>query len=62
MTAHWQYKVVTFKLGLKGFDYAEVEDQLNTYGSDGWEMVSSVAPGYGAGQAVEIAAVLKRVG
>ena len=62
MTTRWQYKVVTFKLSWKGFDYAEVEEQLNTYGFDGWEMVSTMAPSYGAGQAIEIAAVLKRIG
>ena len=61
MTSQWHYKVVTFTLGWKGFDYSKVEEQLNIYGSDGWEVVSTMAPSYGAGQAVELAAFLKRV-
>lgn len=60
MTDQWQYKLVTHKLQWKGFDYAEVERELNDYGSQGWEMVSTIAPSFGAGQAIEIAVVLKR--
>ncbi len=60
MTTQWQYKIVTYKLRWKGFDYAEVEQELNSHGGDGWEMVSTIAPSFGAGQAIEIAVVLKR--
>jgi hypothetical protein len=56
----WQYKVIAYKLQWKGFDYAEVERQLNAYGSEGWEMVSAVSPSFGSGQAIEVAVVLKR--
>ncbi len=58
--AQWQYKVVTYKLQWKGFDYATVEHELNQLGGEGWEMVSTIAPSFGAGQAIEIAVVLKR--
>ncbi len=60
MANQWQYKVVTYKLRWKGFDYTEVEAQLNGYGREGWEMVSTIAPSFGAGQSIEIAVVLKR--
>ena len=60
MANQWQYRVVTYKLQWKGFDYTEVEKQLNEYGSTGWEMVSTIAPSFGAGQAIDIAVVLKR--
>ncbi len=56
----WQYKVIAYKLKWKGFDYAEVERQLNDYGGEGWEMVSTVSPSFGSGQAIEVAVVLKR--
>ncbi len=60
MANNWQYKVVTYKLHWKGFDYTEVERELNEHGSQGWEMVSTITPSFGAGQAIEIAVVLKR--
>lgn len=60
MATKWQYKVVTYKLQWKGFDYTEVEKQLNELGDQEWEIVSSFAPSFGAGQAIEIAVVLKR--
>lgn len=60
MASQWQYRVVTYKLQWKGFDYTEVERQLNELGVQGWEMVSTIAPSFGAGQAIEIAVVLKR--
>lgn len=56
----WQYRVITYKLKWKGFDYAEVEQQLNAYGAEGWEMVSAISPSFGSGQAIEVAVVLKR--
>ena len=62
MAAKWQYKLVTYKLQWKGFDYTEVERQLNDFGNQEWEMVSTIAPSFGAGQAIEIAVVLKRPG
>ncbi|WP_375486076.1 DUF4177 domain-containing protein [uncultured Jatrophihabitans sp.] len=60
MADQWQYKVATYKLKFKGFDYTEIERDLNEHGSQGWEMLSTIAPSFGAGQAVEIAVVLKR--
>lgn len=60
MTTQWVYKILTHKLQWKGFDYTEVERELNEHGSQGWEIVSTIAPSFGAGQAIEIALVLKR--
>ena len=60
MTTNWQYKILTYKLKLKGFDYTQVEAELNEEGTAGWEIVSTIAPSFGAGQAVESAVVLKR--
>ena len=60
MTQQWQFKIVTYKLKWKGFDYADMEKDLNDHGDQGWELVSTVSPSYGAGQAIEIAVVLKR--
>ena len=60
MAHQWQHKVLTYKLQWKGFDYAEVESDLNELGAQGWELVSTIVPSFGAGQAIEIAVVLKR--
>lgn len=57
---HWHYRVITYKLKWKGFDYAEVEQQLNAYGAEGWEMVNTISPSFGSGQTIEVAVVLKR--
>jgi len=56
----WDYKVLTYKLTMKGFDYGQIEQDLKDLGRDGWEALSTVAPSYGAGQAIEIAVVLKK--
>lgn len=61
MTSQWQYKIVTYKLKWKGFNYDEVEHDLNGHGAEGWEIISTIAPSFGAGQAIEIAVVLKRL-
>ncbi|MFJ4895740.1 DUF4177 domain-containing protein [Streptomyces sp. NPDC088788] len=60
MSQQWEYKVLTFKLKLKGFDYAEVQADLNNLGREGWEAISTLAPSFGAGQAIEVAIILKR--
>ncbi|MYW63737.1 DUF4177 domain-containing protein [Streptomyces sp. SID8379] len=62
MAAPWEHKVLTYKLGMKGFDYGQVEEQLNELGRDGWQAVGTLAPSFGAGQAIEIAVILKRAG
>ena len=45
---------------LLGYHYVEVERELNDYGSQGWEMVSTITPSFGAGQAIEVAVVMKQ--
>lgn len=59
-TSAWEYKVLTFKLGWRGFKYEEIEETLNEWGRDGWEMLNSIAPSFGSGQAMEVAVILKR--
>ncbi len=60
MTARWEYKLLTYKLRLKGFDYGQLEQDLNELGGQGWETVSTITPSYGSGQAMEVVVVLKR--
>jgi hypothetical protein len=60
MAVRWEYKVLTFKLRLKGFDYGQIEADLNELGRQGWDAVSTLAPSFGAGQAMEVAVILKR--
>lgn len=60
VATQWEYKVVTYKFGWKGFKYDEIENDLNELGRDGWEMLSTVAPSFGSGQAMEVAVILKR--
>ncbi|WP_024804692.1 DUF4177 domain-containing protein [Nocardia sp. BMG51109] len=62
MAAQWEYKVLTYKLKMKGFDYARMEQDLNDLGRDGWEALSTLAPSFGSGQAIEIAVILKKPG
>lgn len=41
MSSRWQYQVIEFKPSLMGaFQSAEVEAELNTLGTQGWELVS----------------------
>lgn len=60
MATNWDYKVRTYKLGWSGFKYDEIEKELSELGHDGWEITSTIAPSFGAGQAIEVAVILKR--
>lgn len=60
MATQWEYKVLTYKLRWKGFDYAQIERDLNDLGREGWEALSTIAPSYGQGQAIEVAVILKK--
>ncbi len=60
MAAQWGFKMLTYKLRLKGFDYQQMEQDLNDLGREGWEALSTLAPSYGQGQAIEIAVMLKQ--
>lgn len=57
MSAGWEYKVLTYKLKLKGFDYSRLEEDLNELGSQGWEAFSTLAPSFGSG---DVTVLLKR--
>lgn len=59
----WEYKTLKFKT--RGFlggkvDEEEFEDMLNSYGIDGWELVSCFDTSMYQGQSNDIIAVLKR--
>ncbi|GAA0578159.1 DUF4177 domain-containing protein [Kribbella sandramycini] len=56
MATQWEYKTLRLQIGFKGFKYEELEAELNTLGRQGWEAVSTLAPG----AAVEVAVLLKR--
>lgn len=60
MAAPWEYRMLTYQLRMKGFDYSQIESDLNGLGKEGWEAVGSIAPSYGQGQAVELAVMVKR--
>ncbi|MGI5217055.1 DUF4177 domain-containing protein [Nocardia sp. CA-290969] len=60
MAAQWEHKVLKYKLGMKGFDYGRMEQDLNDLGRKGWEAVGTLAPSFGSGQAIEIAVILKK--
>lgn len=60
MAAQWENKVLTFKFGWKGFDWSDIEAELNRYGRDGWEVVQTIAPSLGQGQTLEVGLVIKR--
>lgn len=37
-----------------------IENDLNDLGREGWQALSTIAPSYGAGQAMETAVILMR--
>ena len=59
-TTAWEHKVLPYKLAMRGFDYAQMERDLNDLGAEGWEAVGTLSPSYGAGQAIEVVVVVKR--
>lgn len=56
----YEHKVLTYKLGWKGFKYEQIEQDLNEWGRQGWEAVSTLVPSYGQGQTIDMAVILKR--
>ena len=38
--AKWEYKVLKEGIGLKGVKAEEVEEELNLWGEEGWELVA----------------------
>jgi hypothetical protein len=36
----WEYKVLKEGLGLKGFSPDKIEEELNLWGEEGWELVA----------------------
>ncbi len=59
MNEQWEYKVLTYDLGWKGFDYGRMEQDLNELGRQGWEAPDIIAPNIGSG-AIKIAVILKK--
>ena len=35
----WEYKVLKEGIGLKGFNADEIEEELNLWGDEGWEVI-----------------------
>ncbi len=60
MTAQWEYKALKYEWGWKGFDYDQVEQDLNEHGRQGWEALDTIAPSVGSGQVIELIVILKR--
>ena len=60
MTTQWEYKMLDYKLGWKGFTFEQMEADLNDLGREGWEALTTVSPTYGQGQSINIAVLLKR--
>ena len=56
MTAQWEHKVLTYEPRWKGFDYAQIEQDPDELGRQGWEALGTVAPSYSQ----DLAVVLKR--
>lgn len=59
----WSYKTVKYKTG--GFlggkvDEKEFEDLLNSYGYEGWELVSCFDTSVSQGQSRDVIAIFKR--
>lgn len=59
----WEYKTIEFET--KGFsggllDIGELNDSLNRYGNDGWELVNCFTTNKDYGSSRKVIAVLKR--
>lgn len=55
----FEYRIVTYALGWKGFDYASIEGQLTKLGAEGWEAVNALQPSIGSAP-TDIVILLKR--
>lgn len=60
MTTAFEYKILRYELGWRGFDYAGMERHLSDLGAEGWEAVNTLQPSIGA-TATDIVVLLKRV-
>lgn len=60
MAANLEYKIKTYSLQWKGFDYGKIESELNEFGAEGWEVVGPIVPNFGTGQSIEIAVIMQR--
>lgn len=50
MNTNWEHKVLTFKMGWKGFPYSQIEADVNQLGQDGWEWCSPCSPAQAMGR------------
>ncbi|WP_017593914.1 hypothetical protein [Nocardiopsis potens] len=55
-----EHKVLTCKPRMKGFDYEQIERDLNELDAQGRETAGAVAPSLGAGRAMETGVIVKR--
>jgi hypothetical protein len=59
MNEQWEYKVLRYELGWKGYDYDRIEQDLNELGREGWEAFDMISPSIGSA-ATTIVVILKR--
>jgi hypothetical protein len=59
----WEYKTIKLKTkGMLGgnFDERELDDMMNEYGSQGWELVSGFDTNQAYGQSRDVVIIFKR--
>ena len=60
----WEYKTVVIKAQTSfwggKFDNDQIDTELNSYGNDGWELVSIVTANKGYGESGSLICVFKR--
>ena len=59
MNEQWEHKVLRYDLGWKGYDYDQIEQDLNELGRQGWEALDTINPNIGSA-ATTIVVILKR--
>jgi len=59
MNTRWEHKVLTYDLGWRGYDYEQIEQDLNELGRQGWEALDTINPNIGSA-ATTIVVILKR--
>ena len=60
MASTFEYEVLRYQIGWKGFDYKKIKEQLNELGSQGWRVVGNHDANISAGVASEMVVLLER--
>jgi hypothetical protein len=59
----WEYKTIKLKTrGIWGgnFDESELDNMMNEYGSEGWELVAGFDTSTGTGETSDVVIIFKR--